>query len=154
MTDTNTQADQQGAQAAPEESRGASITKIASIVVWSSVAALAAILAVKVLAPNALSFGGPEIGVVNIQGLIEEYQHDALDTARKGSKEEQAAALERAGFIMERIDRGVEVLAARHEGVVLIQSQAVVSEAGLTDYTDELRQIIDPTFAAPSGDGR
>lgn len=95
--------------------------------------------------------GAPRIGVVDIQGLVEEYQHQALDAARDGDEKAQQKALESADFAMARIDRALQILAQRHEDVVFVQAQAVAAGQGVRDYTPELRRIIDPTFQSGGG---
>lgn len=157
MNQTNDQAGTPGAVAdSGAEGRQLVVTKIVTTLVWGAVAIVALFLVARLAAPEAIPSlgGGPKIGVVDIQGVIQEYQQEALNAARQGTEQEQAEALEKTGFMVSRIERAVEVLASRHEGVVLIQKQAVVSDAGLTDYTPELRRIIDPTMPGQSGAGQ
>ncbi|WP_018949053.1 hypothetical protein [Thioalkalivibrio sp. ALMg11] len=112
--------------------------------VYFALAVVLLVLVARYAMPEGMVSGGHQIGVVNVAGLMEEYQRTALDHVIEGDEQAQMAAMSQATAFAERVDQALLVLAERNPGLVLIQSQAVAVEAGLEDYTDDLRAILEP----------
>lgn len=118
--------------------------------VYFALAVVLLMLGARYAVPDGVFSGGQQIGVVNVTGLMEEYQRNALDQAIEGDEEAQMEAMERATAFAERVDQALLILAERNPDLVLVQSQAVAVDAGLEDYTDELRAILEPQQTAPA----
>ncbi len=117
--------------------------------VYAALGVVLLILAGRYALPDQV-FAGQEIGVVDVASLIEEYQRDALDGVVELDEGAQMEAVANATAFAERVDGALLVLAQRNPGLVLVQAQAVAVDAGVKDYTDELREILEGRAAHPA----